>query len=46
MMISEVAAWHQQRNYTEAKVDWQFKTVDDRIKLKKTISCNVGVIDH
>ena len=34
-MISEVGVWQQQRNYTEATVDWQFTTEDARIKLKK-----------
>lgn len=32
---SEVAAWTQARNDSEATVDWQFKTDDARIKLKK-----------
>ncbi|MEM9941589.1 MAG: IS630 family transposase [Planctomycetota bacterium] len=32
---SEVAAWTKARNDSEATVDWQFKTDDARIKLKK-----------
>ena len=34
-MITEVAAWQQQRNQAQASVDWQFTTPDARIKLKK-----------
>ncbi len=34
-MIAEVAAWEQQRNKAQATVDWQFTTVDARVKLKK-----------
>jgi hypothetical protein len=33
-MVAEVAAWEQQRNEAEATVDWQFATVDARVKLK------------
>jgi hypothetical protein len=33
-MISEVAAWEQQRNEADATVDWQFTTADVRVKLK------------
>lgn len=32
---NEVDAWTQQRNSSQATVDWQFKTEDARIKLKK-----------
>lgn len=32
---TEVAAWTEARNDSEATVDWQFKTDDARIKLKK-----------
>jgi hypothetical protein len=32
---SEVAAWEERRNTTQATIDWQFKTADARIKLKK-----------
>ncbi len=35
IMISEVAAWEQDRNTHESKIDWQFTTVDARIKLKR-----------
>jgi hypothetical protein len=31
----EVWAWQEKRNAKKAKVDWQFTTVDARIKLKK-----------
>jgi hypothetical protein len=34
-MIAEVAAWEQQRNESDATVDWQFNTADARVKLKK-----------
>jgi len=34
-MIAEVAAWERQRNEANATVDWQFRTADARIKLKK-----------
>jgi hypothetical protein len=34
-LISEVAAWQDHRNKHHAKADWQFKTVDARVKLKK-----------
>ena len=41
-LTREVAAWQQNRNTDEAKVDWRFTTVDARIKLKRlypTLSC-------
>ena len=31
----EVAAWEQQRNNAQSKVDWRFTTDDARIKLKR-----------
>lgn len=31
----EVAAWQRERNNTVAKINWQFKTEDARIKLKR-----------
>ena len=34
-MRSEVAAWNHDRNNRQTKVDWQFKTKDARIKLKR-----------
>jgi hypothetical protein len=34
-MIAEVAAWERQRNKANATVDWQFRTADARVKLKK-----------
>ena len=32
---TELSAWHTQRNHTQKGVDWQFTTIDARIKLKK-----------
>ena len=32
---NEVAAWQDQRNFKQAKVDWQFSSDDARIKLKR-----------
>ena len=34
-LISEVAAWQDNRNTRHAKADWQFTTEDARIKLKR-----------
>lgn len=34
-MRQKVAAWNSDRNSRQAKVDWQFKTSDARIKLKR-----------
>jgi hypothetical protein len=34
-MNSELAAWHTRRNQSQKGVDWQFKTSDARIKLKR-----------
>jgi len=34
-LIEEVAAWEQNRNKHHANADWQFTTVDARIKLKR-----------
>lgn len=34
-MVREVAAWEQDRNTNESKIDWQFTTADARIKLKR-----------
>jgi hypothetical protein len=31
----EVAAWEGNRNRARVKVDWQFTSADDRIKLKR-----------
>ena len=31
----EVAAWRDHRNYHHAKADWQFKTGDARVRLKR-----------
>jgi hypothetical protein len=33
-LITEVAAWEQDRNATQVAVDWQFTTADARVKLK------------
>lgn len=35
LMAGEVAAWEAARNAAEARIDWQFKTADARIKLKR-----------
>jgi len=32
---NEVAAWQDQRNFKQAKVDWRFSNDDARIKLKR-----------
>ena len=34
-MTVEIAAWEQDRNRQETKIDWQFTTADARIKLKR-----------
>ena len=34
-MRAEVLAWNDDRNNRQTKVDWQFKTADSRIKLKR-----------
>lgn len=34
-LAREVAAWQRQRNAAEVKVNWQFTTVDARVKLRK-----------
>lgn len=34
-MIDEVAAWEEDRNQRQIKIDWQFTTPDARIKLKR-----------
>jgi hypothetical protein len=34
-MIREVAAWEEDRNAHESKIDWQFTTADARIKLRR-----------
>lgn len=34
-LIREVAAWQDNRNKHHAKADWQFTTVDARVKLKR-----------
>ena len=33
--VREISAWNKQRNAEEAAIDWQFTTVDARVKLKK-----------
>lgn len=35
IMTKEVAAWEQDRNTNESKLDWQFTTADARIKLRR-----------
>ena len=34
-LMTEVAAWEQQRNSLKATIDWQFTTADARIKLRR-----------
>ena len=34
-LITEVAAWEQQRNSPSATIDWQFTTADARVKLRR-----------
>jgi hypothetical protein len=34
-LTAEVAAWEQRRNKHHAKADWQFTTVDARVKLAR-----------
>lgn len=34
-LTQEASAWQEQRNATKVTIDWQFKTADARIKLKK-----------
>lgn len=34
-LIREVAAWQLNRNTHHVKADWQFKTADARVKLKR-----------
>jgi hypothetical protein len=34
-LIKEVSAWQDNRNGHHAKADWQFKTDDARVKLKR-----------
>lgn len=31
----EVAAWEQERNAAQVRIDWQFTTADARVKLKR-----------
>ena len=35
ILKDKVAAWNNDRNHRQTKVDWQFRTKDARIKLKK-----------
>ena|SRR4028119_1248504 len=35
LLKQEVAAWEERRNQISCKADWQFTTVDARIKLKR-----------
>jgi len=35
LLTTEVAAWQEPRNATQVRVDWQFRTPDARIKLKR-----------
>jgi hypothetical protein len=46
----EVAAWERSRNEAECKIDWQFKTADARVKLKRSYPLiqpvNTDLVDH
>jgi hypothetical protein len=35
LLKQEVAAWEEHRNQISGKADWQFTTIDARIKLKR-----------
>jgi hypothetical protein len=35
ILIAEVAAWEKGRNDVKVQIDWQFRTDDARIKLKR-----------
>jgi hypothetical protein len=35
VLAQEVAAWEARRNGAHARIDWQFRTVDARVKLKR-----------
>jgi hypothetical protein len=35
LLTTEVAAWQQPRNAANVRVDWQFRTSDARLKLKR-----------
>ena len=35
LMAREVAVWEAARNAADARINWQFKTADARIKLKR-----------
>ena len=35
LMAREIAVWQTDRNAAEARINWQFKTADARIKLKR-----------
>jgi len=34
-LVDEVSAWGHDRNVNQSDIDWQFTTVDARIKLKR-----------
>ena len=34
-LTAEAAAWEQERNSRECKINWQFTTADARVKLKR-----------
>jgi hypothetical protein len=49
-LAAEVAAWEQERNNQQVRVDWRFTTADARIKLKRLYPVlspmNSGPTDH
>jgi hypothetical protein len=38
LLTREVTAWEHPRNVAEVRVDWQFRTPDARMKLKRLYS--------
>jgi len=35
VLASEAAAWELERDQAQAKINWQFRTTDSRIKLRR-----------
>ncbi|MBZ0199318.1 MAG: hypothetical protein K8H86_05590 [Ignavibacteriaceae bacterium] len=35
VLTKEISAWQQKRNNNNSKINWQFTTMDARIKLRK-----------
>ena len=45
ILAHEVNAWQDHRNTHHAKANWQFKTVDARVKLKRDLALRSGDSD-